>query len=107
MEAFDRVREGEVWRSIFRPGSVFRKGYKDTQRDRALGTMNNVLYHLHPTKVKRHGLKLTYTGCLGGLSFFLFILVVAAGIYLIFFYCATADVGVAVAYKDFSAFRTS
>ena len=33
--------------------------------------MNNVLYHLHPVKVKRHRLKLTYTFCLGGLSFFL------------------------------------
>ena len=43
-------------------------------RDRALATMNNVLWHLHPTKVKRHGLKLTYTFCLGGLSFFLFVL---------------------------------
>ena len=40
--------ESEVWKSIFRPGSIFRKGYKDTSRDRALATMNNVLYHLHP-----------------------------------------------------------
>ena len=70
----DRIRETEVWKSIFRPGSIFRQGYKDTSRDRALATMNNVLYHLHPVKVKRHGLKLTYTFCLGGLSFFLFIL---------------------------------
>mgnify|MGYP003694181021 CR=1 FL=1 len=56
----------EVWKSIFRPGSIFRRGYRDTSRDRALATMNNVLYHLHPVKVKRHGLKLTYTFCLGG-----------------------------------------
>src|SRR5881392_3032969 len=48
---------------MFRPGSIYRKGYKDTSRDRALATMNNVLWHLHPTKVKRHGLKLTYTFC--------------------------------------------
>ena len=65
-EVGDRLRETEVWKSIFRPGSIFRKGYKDTSRDRALATMNNVLYHLHPVKVKRHGLKLTYTFCLGG-----------------------------------------
>src|SRR2546428_465627 len=52
---------------MFRPGSIFRKGYKDTSRDRALATMNNVLYHMHPVKVKRHGLKLTYTFCLGRL----------------------------------------
>ena len=85
-ELGDRVRETEVWKSIFRPGSIFRKGYKDTSRDRALATMNNVLYHLHPMKVKRHGLKLTYTFCLGGLSFFLFILLTITGIFLMFFY---------------------
>ena len=45
---FDRVRESEFWKSVFRPGSIFRKGYKDTSRDRALATMNNLLYHLHP-----------------------------------------------------------
>ena len=85
-ELGDRLRETEVWKSIFRPGSIFRKGYKDTSRDRALATMNNVLYHLHPVKVKRHGLKLTYTFCLGGLSFFLFILLTITGIFLMFFY---------------------
>jgi quinol-cytochrome oxidoreductase complex cytochrome b subunit len=106
-EAFDKMREGEIWKSIFRPGSVFRKGYKDTQRDRALATMNNVLYHLHPTKVKRHGLKLTYTFCLGGLSFFLFILLTITGIYLMFFYRPAAELGAAVAYKDMQAIRTS
>ena len=35
------LRESEVWKSIFRPGSIYRKGYKDTSRDRALATMNN------------------------------------------------------------------
>ena len=57
-----------------RPGSVFRKGYKDTQRDRAPGGHEQRAHHLHPVKVKRHGLKLAHTFCLGGLSFFLFIL---------------------------------
>ena len=92
-EVGDRLRETEVWKSIFRPGSIFRKGYKDTSRDRALATMNNVLYHLHPMKVKRHGLKLTYTFCLGGLSFFLFILLTITGIFLMFFYRPMAEIG--------------
>ena len=60
-ELGDRIRETEVWKSIFRPGSIFRKGYKDTSRDRALATMNNVLYHLHPVKVKRHAVHLAGT----------------------------------------------
>src|SRR5712691_3821744 len=97
-ELGDRLRETEVWKSVFRPGSIFRKGYKDTSRDRALATMNNVLYHLHPVKVKRHGLKLTYTFCLGGLSFFLFVILTVTGIFLMFFYRPSADVGGATAF---------
>ena len=106
-ELGDRIRETEVWKSIFRPGSIFRKGYKDTSRDRALATMNNVLYHLHPVKMKRHGLKLTYTFCLGGLSFFLFILLTITGIFLMFFYRPLAELGTAQAYTDMQNIRTS
>jgi len=106
-ELGDRIRDTEVWKSIFRPGSVFRKGYKDTSRDRALATMNNVLYHLHPVKVKRHGLKLTYTFCLGGLSFFLFILLTITGIFLMFFYRPMADIGGAQAFTDMQNIRTT
>jgi len=84
---------------------VFRKGYKDTQRDRALAMMNNVMYHLHPVKIKRHGLKLTYTFCLGGLSFFLFVLLTVTGIYLMFFYRPSANLGGAQAYGDMLAIR--
>jgi len=107
MEVLDKVRDTQVWKSIFRPGSIFRKGYKDTSRDRSLQMMNNVLYHLHPVKVKRHGLKLTYTFCLGGLSFFLFILLTITGIFLMFFYRPAADVGGATAYADMQNIRTS
>src|SRR3989454_10644619 len=107
MEVLDKVRETELWKSIFRPGSIFRKGYKDTQRDRALAMMNNVLYHLHPVKIKRHGLKLTYTFCLGGLSFFLFTLLTITGIYLMFFYRPAAELGNAVAYRDMQTIRST
>src|SRR5688500_5952338 len=99
-EVGDRLRESEVWKSIFRPGSFLRKGYRDTSRDRALATMNNVLYHLHPVKVKRHGLKLTYTFCLGGLSFFLFVLLTITGISLMFFYRPAVDLTSAPVYQD-------
>ena len=56
------------WTSIFRPGSIFRKGYTDSPRNRSYVIMNSVLYHLHPVKVKRHAVKVSYTLCLGGLS---------------------------------------
>jgi len=67
--------------------------------------MNNVLYHLHPVKVKRHGLKLTYTYCLGGSSFFLFILLTITGIFLMFFYRPTAGAQNELAYLDMQNLR--
>ncbi|MEY3467747.1 MAG: hypothetical protein RL532_1054, partial [Actinomycetota bacterium] len=70
----EQVQGSQVWASIFRPGSIFRKGYTDSPRNRSYVVMNSVLYHLHPVKVKRHAVKVSYTLCLGGLSFFLFIL---------------------------------
>ena len=69
---------------------MFRRGYTDSPRNRSYVIMNNVLYHLHPVKVKRHAVKVSYTLCLGGLSFFLFILLTVTGIFLMFFYRPTA-----------------
>ena len=70
----ESIQGSQAWNSIFRPGSIFRKGYTDSPRNRSYVIMNSVLYHLHPVKVKRHAVKVSYTLCLGGLSFFLFIL---------------------------------
>src|ERR1044072_525342 len=86
----DSVQGSQAWNSIFRPGSIFRKGYTDSPRNRSYVIMNSVLYHLHPVKGKRHAVKVSYTLCLGGLSFFLFILLTVTGIFLMFFYRPTA-----------------
>lgn len=101
--SWDRLREGQFWRAVFRPGSVFQKGYQDSPRNRAYVVMNSVLYHLHPVKVKRHGIKLSYTLCLGGLSFFLFIFLTVTGIYLMFFYRPSTE----VVYSDMVGLHTS
>ena len=53
-QTVDSVQGSQVWSSIFRPGSIFRKGYTDSPRNRSYVIMNSVLYHLHPVKVKRH-----------------------------------------------------
>ncbi len=89
---YEAVQGSQAWSSIFRPGSVFRKGYTDSPRNRSYVIMNSVLYHLHPVKVKRHAVKVSYTLCLGGLSFFLFILLTLTGIFLMFFYTPDATV---------------
>ena len=80
-ELGDRVGNSQVVTSIIRPGSIFRRGYTDSPRNRSYVIMNSVLYHLHPVKVKRHAVKVSYTLCLGGLSFFLFILLTITGIF--------------------------
>ena len=98
-----KIRGSEAWESMFRPGSPFRKGYTDSPRNRSYVIMNNVLYHLHPVKVKRHGVRLSYTLCLGGLSFFLFILLTITGLFLMFYYTpAVPD-----AYIDTAALSTN
>ena len=101
-EAADAFRRSSFWESIFRPGSPFKRGYSDSPRNRSYVIMNNVLYHLHPVKVKRHAVRLSYTLCLGGLSFFLFILLTITGIFLMF-YLPTAP----AAYIDVEALSTS
>src|SRR4249919_2615440 len=102
-ELSDRVQGSQAWNSIFRPGSIFRKGYTDSPRNRSYVIMNSVLYHLHPVKVKRHAVKVSYTLCLGGLSFFLFILLTVTGIFLMFFYRPT----VTDAYANVQTLETS
>jgi len=102
-ELNDRVRGSQFVESVLRPGSPFKKGYADSPRNRSYVIMNNVLYHLHPVKVKRHGVKLSYTLCLGGLSFFLFILLTITGIFLMFYYTPTVE----QAYADTAALSTN
>ncbi len=51
------VQGSQAWSTIFRPGSIFRKGYTDSPRNRSYVIMNSVLYHLHPVKVKRHAVE--------------------------------------------------
>ena len=99
----DKMQGSQAWNSIFRPGSIFRKGYTDSPRNRSYVIMNCVLYHLHPVKVKRHAVKVSYTLCLGGLSFFLFILLTVTGIFLMFFYRPTA----AAAWDDIAGLHTA
>jgi quinol-cytochrome oxidoreductase complex cytochrome b subunit len=76
----DAIRRSAVFRS------VFRNPYPADERSRAYGVMNNVFLHLHPVRVRQHAVKFAYTFCLGGLSFFLFLVLTVTGVYLMFFY---------------------
>jgi quinol---cytochrome c reductase cytochrome b subunit, bacillus type len=91
------VRESSVWRSLFR------QPYPNTSRTRALAVMNNVFLHLHPVRVKKHAVRYTYTFCLGGVSFFLFLVLTVTGVYLMFFYVPS----VTRAYQDILSIENS
>jgi quinol-cytochrome oxidoreductase complex cytochrome b subunit len=91
------LKESQVWRSLFR------QPYPTTSRTRALAVMNNVFLHLHPVRVKRHAVRYTYTFCLGGISFFLFLALTVTGLYLMFFYVPS----VSRAYQDILAIEDS
>jgi quinol-cytochrome oxidoreductase complex cytochrome b subunit len=91
------IRESAVWRSLFR------QPYPTTSRTRALATMNNVFLHLHPVRVKKHAVRYTYTFCLGGISFFLFLALTVTGVYLMFFYVPSVQ----RAYQDIQTISNS
>jgi quinol---cytochrome c reductase cytochrome b subunit, bacillus type len=91
------LKETQIWRSLFR------QPYPSTSRTRALAVMNNVFLHLHPVRVKRHAVRYTYTFCLGGISFFLFLVLTVTGLYLMFFYVPD----VSRAYQDILSIENS
>lgn len=76
--------------------SMFRHDYKDTTRNRTLAIVNNVFLHLHPVKVLRGAVKFKHTWCMGGLSFFLFLVLLITGVALMFYYRPTGE----YAYSD-------
>ena len=91
------LKSSQVWRSLFR------QPYPTTSRTRSLAVFNNVFLHLHPVRVKRHAVRYTYTFCLGGISFFLFLALTVTGLYLMFFYVPS----VSRAYQDIQAIEAS
>jgi quinol---cytochrome c reductase cytochrome b subunit, bacillus type len=91
------IRESALWRSLFR------QPYPTTSRTRALAVMNNVFLHLHPVRVKKHAVRYTYTFCLGGISFFLFLALTITGVYLMFFYVPSVQ----RAYQDIQVLSNS
>jgi quinol-cytochrome oxidoreductase complex cytochrome b subunit len=74
------LRRSALWRSLFR------QPYPQDERSRAYAVMNNVFLHLHPVRVRQHAVKFAYTFCLGGLSFFFFLVLTVTGVFLMFFY---------------------
>ncbi len=88
MSFLERIDQGIRRSAAFR--SIFRQPYPSDERSRSMAVMNNVFLHLHPVRVRQHAVKFAYTFCLGGLSFFFFLVLTVTGVYLMFFYVPSA-----------------
>ena len=98
LERMDQsIRRSGAWRSLFR------QPYPRDERSRAYAVMNNVFLHIHPVRVRQHAVKFAYTFCLGGLSFFLFLVLTVTGVYLMFFYVPS----ISRAYQDIQSIEAS
>ena len=69
--------------------SIFRVKHDETPRARSLGVLSNVFLHLHPAKVNRDAVKYNYTWGMGGITFYLFIVLTFTGVLLMFYYHPT------------------
>ncbi len=76
--------------------SIFRVKHDDTERNRALGVLTNVFLHLHPAKVNRDAVRYNFTWGMGGITFYLFIVLTFTGILLMYYYHPTKG----QAYRD-------
>lgn len=84
-KVWDYIVNTQVWRSIMR------HGYPDTPRNRSLAVLANLVLHLHPIRLRKSGLRIRYTWCMGGLTFFLFLVETITGLLLMFYYRPTAE----------------
>ncbi|OLC11835.1 MAG: cytochrome B6 [Chloroflexi bacterium 13_1_40CM_68_15] len=98
-QIWQKTKTSYIWRSLFR------HGYPDSRKNQSLAVFTNVFLHLHPVKVRRHALAIPYTWCMGGLSFFLFLVLTLTGTLLMFYYHPSVD-GVYNAYGDIKDLET-
>src|SRR6184192_1763370 len=85
MSVGDYIRSSQVWKSIFRHPAP-----RD-RRNRVVVMLTNVFLHLHPVSVRKSGIALSYTWCMGGITFFLFLVETITGVLLMFYYRPTLE----------------
>ena len=95
MTLFKMLTETQIWKSIFR------HKYPDNARDQALAVLSNVFLHLHPIKVRKSGVRMSFTWCMGGVTFFLFLVETITGVLLMFYYRPVVE----YAYLDMKGLR--
>jgi quinol-cytochrome oxidoreductase complex cytochrome b subunit len=91
----DIVYESQIWKS------VFRHPMPADRRNRIVVMLTNFFLHLHPVSIKKQGIALSFTWCMGGVTFFLFLVETVTGVLLMFYYRPTLE----WAYHDILALR--
>ena len=82
---FRKIADTQVMKSIFRTG------VPRNRRQRMMVVLNDVFLHLHPARIPISGVKIKYTWCMGGLTFFIFLVLTVTGILLMFYYRPTVE----------------
>jgi len=80
-----RISGSAIWRSIFRTG------IPNTDLKRSMLMYHNFFLHIFPVKMKSHGLRFSYTFCLGGISCLIFLILTITGILLMFHYTPSIE----------------
>src|SRR5688572_11082144 len=95
MSIGESIRNSQIWKSIFRHPMPL------DRRNRIVVMLTNFFLHLHPVSVKKQGIALSYTWCMGGVTFFLFLVETLTGVLLMFYYRPTLE----WAFTDIRALR--
>ena len=74
-------QDTQLWKSIFRVSHD-----RSDPRNRSLAILSNVFLHLHPAKINRDAVRYPYTWGMGGITFYLFIVLTFTGVLLMFYY---------------------
>jgi quinol-cytochrome oxidoreductase complex cytochrome b subunit len=94
-DALTRLRDTQVYKSIFRRGPAV------TNRSRSLAVFGNLFLHFLPVKVREKSLRVRATYYLGSISFLLLAILTITGIFLMFYY----HPAIPQAYKDMKDLR--
>src|SRR3989442_5258101 len=74
-------QQTQVWKSIFRVSHE-----RSDPRNRSLAVLSNVFLHLHPAKINRDAVRYRFTWGMGGITFYLFIVLTFTGVVLMSYY---------------------
>jgi quinol-cytochrome oxidoreductase complex cytochrome b subunit len=90
LESLKKPKKTQLYKSIFRVK------HDESERSRALSVLTNVFFHLHPAKINRDAVRYNYTWGMGGMTFYLFLVLTITGVLLMFYYHPTKG----QAYRD-------